>query len=481
MGYNIGVDLGSVRMGEVDTSFNEFGSLNLGTDGGNITSDYQHQAANQYGGFSSSELDSMDFDTEVASASSGNITINNEYNAITSGMSETQANVGSINTATNVDTMSFGQGSNINSSTMSQGSMNINTNSGLNLGGNINANTATSTQSSVQNMNFDTGTMGSSPIGNNGSGLNTNTPSMPSMPSNPSTPAGPSTPGVTNPSTITNQHSSTNPATPTNINPSSPTQPGSTNPTTPGSSNQPSSPTQPSSTNPTTPGSSSQSFSLTQPGSTNPTVQAQNLAMTGSIPGTITTAVYNSQTNQPTVSLLAVRTEAEATTKEDRILYIYDQLRRYGFSDLGAKAIISHINIESPEFSSNQWQNNDPNQPGYGLCQWEFSANNGCGTADEMVEWCWNNGLDCTTIDGQLAWLAYHVYTKLNSMVENGGPQLYLDLINPNLTSFDDLVSIAKRFGVLYEGQEDYEAMAGRAYIARNDGIFDLIDGDRTI
>ena len=192
-------------------------------------------------------------------------------------------------------------------------------------------------------------------------------------------------------------------------------------------------------------------------------------------------AVGMPQSSGPAVTLLAARTEAETQTKEDRMLYIYDQLTsRYGYSDAGAKAIIANINAESPDFSSRQWQSNNPDLPGYGLCQWEFKDKGGVGTADDMVDWCSQQGIDYTTIDGQLAWLDHHVNLVLHDPYTTGdaGPVLYNDLKNPNEQSFDDYISITARFGTLYEGQDSYDAMAGRGYTARNDGLLDAIDAD---
>lgn len=103
MGYNIGVDLGSVKMNDIDTSINEFADVDISTDGGNVTTDYQHQGANQYGGFTSAETESMDFAATPESASSASINLEQNPSELTTTMNEAGTSAENMTINTTVD------------------------------------------------------------------------------------------------------------------------------------------------------------------------------------------------------------------------------------------------------------------------------------------------------------------------------------------------------------------------------------------
>ena len=161
-------------------------------------------------------------------------------------------------------------------------------------------------------------------------------------------------------------------------------------------------------------------------------------------------------------------------TLEGRFLYIYDKLtKEYGYSETGAKAILANMLAENNTLEANRYQSDDPTQPGYGLCQWEFSKSGGSGRADEMVDYCTKLGIDYTSIDGQVAWLDHELQTKF----VNYGDNLYNDL---KTGTADDYMSLTQRFCTFYEAPA-YNNGEYRALNSKATELFALIDSGATV
>ncbi|MDE6036427.1 MAG: hypothetical protein K2G36_11050 [Ruminococcus sp.] len=83
--------------------------------------------------------------------------------------------------------------------------------------------------------------------------------------------------------------------------------------------------------------------------------------------------------------------------------YIYQHFINMGMPSESAIAIASNLFDESG-CSPNAYFIDVNNLPSYGICQW-----NGI-RYDNLRNWCWNNGYDYTTLDGQLAYLDHELY-----------------------------------------------------------------------
>ena len=172
----------------------------------------------------------------------------------------------------------------------------------------------------------------------------------------------------------------------------------------------------------------------------------------------------------------------DTEARDARVVEIYDLLIDRGFSDLGARAIISNMNAES-HLIAHRYQGDDPvHYPGYGLCQWErvLGGSIGCGTAYKLINWCDANGYDFMTAEGQIAYLDYDLKTRL--------PDLYAELRAPSSFTADDYINstpcrdalsaLTGKFGVQYEAggnSQKWESSRSRAYVALNANLFDAI------
>ncbi len=88
---------------------------------------------------------------------------------------------------------------------------------------------------------------------------------------------------------------------------------------------------------------------------------------------------------------------------------IYNYLAKQGFNNAAICGILANIQHES---------NFNPQALGdsgtsYGICQWHNSR------WDSLKSFCSNNGLDSTTIDGQMAYLMYELKEKYPSIYES--------------------------------------------------------------
>lgn len=99
--------------------------------------------------------------------------------------------------------------------------------------------------------------------------------------------------------------------------------------------------------------------------------------------------------------------------------YIYSQLRNvYGYNDAATCGILANIRFESNFVA-------DIGDYYYGLCQW------GGSRKDNLFTYCANNGLDATSIDGQLAYLNHELSNGYSSVknyllnVENSSSGAY--------------------------------------------------------
>lgn len=174
---------------------------------------------------------------------------------------------------------------------------------------------------------------------------------------------------------------------------------------------------------------------------------------------------------------LAVATDSDKVnkydmeTKEGRLCYIYDQLtQKYGYSEWGAKAIIAHMQRENGEFKADRFQGDNGPNAGYGLIQWEYAKYGGWSNrAQEMEDWCKANGLDHTTIDGQLAYLDY----EIQEMDQAYHINLHEEL---KTATEGDYLGVGTRFGTYMIGKP-----AGNSYNRLQDGntkykLFPIID-----
>ncbi len=157
----------------------------------------------------------------------------------------------------------------------------------------------------------------------------------------------------------------------------------------------------------------------------------------------------------------------DLNTIEGRFLKIYDELtEKGGYSEWGAKAIIASMYGTNGLLLPDRFQGDNPNLPGYGLCQWEYAKNGGSvDTAQKMEDWCKANGYDHTTIEGQCAWIhhwlpilseGYHI-DNLNDYLSTGGEE--------------DYYKMANMFSVYHQGTQGVE---GKGYYrAMNKDLWD--------
>ncbi len=169
-------------------------------------------------------------------------------------------------------------------------------------------------------------------------------------------------------------------------------------------------------------------------------------------------------------------TSYDTSTFEGRAAYIYDKLvHQYGYSDAGARIIIANMAYEDDTLVANRYQSDNPDYPGYGLCQWEWKDKGGTvDRADQMKAYCESIGMDYTTIDGQLAWLDYELKTKYVDDYDN----LYSKLRTDADPTSNEYYTLAMHFCSYYIGKDNgYD----RTFIPKAQEAFAAIDNAGSI
>lgn len=161
----------------------------------------------------------------------------------------------------------------------------------------------------------------------------------------------------------------------------------------------------------------------------------------------------------------------DTSTFEGRAAYIYDKLvNQYGYSDAGARIMIANMAYEDDTLVADRHQSDNPNFPGYGLCQWEWKDKGGTvDRADQMKAYCDSIGMDYTTIDGQLAWLDYELKTKYVNDYDNLYGKLKVD-VDKNSNEY---YTLAMHFCSYYIGKDNgYD----RTFVPKAQEAFAAID-----
>ena len=164
-------------------------------------------------------------------------------------------------------------------------------------------------------------------------------------------------------------------------------------------------------------------------------------------------------------------------TKEGRACYIYDSLtQKYGLTKWGALAVMAHMYGTNDTFDPKRYQGDNPDNPGYGLCQWEWKrpGRDGCGSADEMKAWCDENGYEFDSIDGQLAWLNHYIPIKEQDFLHD--TERYIDLkaelrdqeisdqISERIEYRPKFYELVQHFGDVHQGMQNSDTKnSGRA------------------
>ena len=148
----------------------------------------------------------------------------------------------------------------------------------------------------------------------------------------------------------------------------------------------------------------------------------------------------------------------DLNTREGRACYVYDILTQvYDYSNDGALAIMAHILGTNGTFDPTRYQGDNPDMPGYGLCQWEWKNKwgKGCGSANEMKNWCDANGWKYDTIEGQLAWLNHYIPIKEAEYNHRAPNPINLQTeLKEGTLEFGTLV---KHFGDIHQGTQNSE------------------------
>ena len=130
---------------------------------------------------------------------------------------------------------------------------------------------------------------------------------------------------------------------------------------------------------------------------------------------------------------------------------IYSYLANLGFNDAAISGILANIKHESGL---------DPNALGdggtsYGLCQWHASR------WDELNAYCSQNGMNASSVDGQLSFMVWELQTKY--------PSLYQQMLSVPNTA-DGAYQAAYQWTVQFERPANMDAAGQtRGYSAIND------------
>ena len=106
------------------------------------------------------------------------------------------------------------------------------------------------------------------------------------------------------------------------------------------------------------------------------------------------------------ITTTTARTSNSGNANQDAI---YTYLSQQGFNDAAICGILANIQHES-NFNPNALGDNGTS---YGICQWHNSR------WDSLKSYCGSNGLDSTTIEGQMAYLMYELKEKYPSIYES--------------------------------------------------------------
>ena len=129
-----------------------------------------------------------------------------------------------------------------------------------------------------------------------------------------------------------------------------------------------------------------------------------------------TSANYKAGDENASKEILRVGNDGRVTASSSKAINsgnanideIYNYLSSEGFSDAAIAGILANVRHES---------NFDPNALGdggtsYGICQWHNSR------WEDLKSFCNNNGLDSTTLDGQLQFLVWELQNKYTGVYD---------------------------------------------------------------
>ncbi len=154
---------------------------------------------------------------------------------------------------------------------------------------------------------------------------------------------------------------------------------------------------------------------------------------------------------------------------EDNVKLINDLLvNTYHYSPSGAKAIMTNMIYESNQLDPKSY---NPNSGAGGICQWTGDRVN------NLVNYCNNNGLSPTSIEGQVAFMDHELQTIYNGYA---GVNLYDDL---QKCTDADLERCTVNFCAAYEApdpggnwQANEEIGRSRYYGANQNNYFSVLD-----
>lgn len=110
------------------------------------------------------------------------------------------------------------------------------------------------------------------------------------------------------------------------------------------------------------------------------------------------------QLNSGSISVSEAKTSSSGNANQDAI---YNYLSKQGFNDAAICGILANIQHES-NFKTDALGDGGTS---YGICQWHNSR------WDSLKNYCSQNGLDSTTMDGQLSYLMYELEEKYPSLL----------------------------------------------------------------